>query len=466
MNEHAGYVRQAKFDEDAIDRVPEHSERELYNIFQSLVRQRLFLAGGLLVALAAAAIAIVVLPGRYTSDATLIVQPVGNVSQIGSMSEQATPEIVRSQLEVVRSHRVLSGVIDRLNLANDPEFAADGKGLTAAETRAEVIENVADNLEVDNDGRSVTIHIAFTAKSPAKAAQIADAIAEEYIRTQGELKGRAIEATKQRLNQRLSDLRAEAFGAEEAAEAFRAQAGLIAISAPVDGQEDSFGATYSARLLGELSRQAANLSAEAALARAQAAGAEAGSAGRDGQSTPAVLVSPVIAALRQQDADLVKSEAQLTARYTADHPLVADVRAQRSETQRLLSRTTSDIRRSLVIQAQSAMAAEGAIVRKADALEQRVNREMAQTVRYRQLQREAKIKRQTYENFATEAGVISERALLQLPDAQIVSPASMPISASGPNRALIFAAVAIAVLAAAFCLAIAREFRASRRDRS
>lgn len=437
------------------------AEFDLRALLAAFARQKYLIAGVSFLGIIAAGASALLIPGRYKSEVVVLVQPVGNLAEPNGAVGQATPELVRSQLEVVQSQRVLGKVVDDLKLAGDPEFEPKRSlaDANAPVRRAAVIANVARRLDVDNDGRSVTIHIAFAASTAAKAAQITEAIANEYVRVQGEMKGRAIAATKDRLDKRLADLRLATFNAEATAENFRRQAGLITLSSAPEGADDMQGATYPSKLLGELSRQTAELTAQSAIARARASSAAADLARNGGRSTPEVLSSPVISSLLEQDALLAKSEASLASRYTSENRLLIEAREQRRANRYALSQAMGNIERSLRSQAQSASAALGAATGRANELEGLINRQLSNTVQYRQLQREAKLKRQTYEQFATEAGNISERALLQLPDAQLVSPASMPIKQSWPNRPIIFLGGSLLALLLAFGLAILREFR-------
>jgi polysaccharide biosynthesis transport protein len=401
------------------------------------------------------------IPGRYKSEAIVMVQPVANLADQNTMNPGVPPEVVRSQLEVARSQNVIGPVVDHLGLMKDPEFAAKG-GKSSDTQRATVIANVADRLDIDNDGRSATIHVAFVANSAQKAARVADAIADQYIMTQGEIKSRASQTTEGRLDARLAELRQQAFAAEQEAEEYRRSVGLVTLAPAPDGSDGSTAMSYSARYLDEFSRQAASMTAAATQANAKANGAAADMSSNGGASTPEVLSSTVISSLLQQDAELAKSEASLASKYTAEHPQLIQVRAERAQLHRALAAARGNIEGSLKLEANSAAAAERAASAKAHALQGRVNEEIAEGVRYRQLSREARIKRQTYEDFAHQSGTIAERSLLQLPDVVLVSPASLPIKESWPNRWVIFALGCIAGLVAGCVAAILRALVTER----
>jgi uncharacterized protein involved in exopolysaccharide biosynthesis len=435
-------------------------ERDVYGevraFLDALWRERRVILGIFLLFGAISAALAWLIPGRYRSEAIVMVQPLGNLADQNTVNPGVPPEVVRSQLEVARSQNVVGPVVDRLGLMNDPEFAAKA-GKSKDTQRAKVMAKVADRLDVDNDGRSSTIHISFVANSPQKAARVTDAIAEQYIMTQGEIKTRANRATAGRLDARLNELRQQAFAAEQTAEDYRQSVNLITLAPAPDGSDGSTAMSYSARYLDEFSRQAANLTAAATQAHAKANGASADMSRNAGASTPEVLSSSVVSSLMQQDAELAKTEASLASKYTPEHPQLVQVRAQRAQLHQQLAALKGNIAGSLKLEANSAAAAENAASAKANQLQGRVNREIGESVRYRQLSHEAKIKRQSYEDFARQASTIAERSLLALPDAVLVSPASLPIKESWPNRYLIFVLGCIAGLVAGCVVAILRS---------
>jgi uncharacterized protein involved in exopolysaccharide biosynthesis len=388
-----------------------------------------------------------------------MVQSVGNPADQNTANPGVPPEVVRSQLEVAQSQNVVGPVVDHLGLMKDPEFAAKGAKSNEMQ-RAKVIANVAERLNIDNDGRSATIHITFTANSPQKAARVADAIADQYIMTQSEIKSRATRANEGQLDARLSELRGQAFAAEQAAEDYRRSVGLVTLAPAPDGSDGSTAMSYSARYLDEFSRQAASLTAAATQANARANGAAADMSSNGGANTPEALSSSVVSSLLQQDSDLAKTESSLASKYTAEHPQLVQVRAERAQIRRALAAARGNVEGSLKLEANTTAAAESAARAKANVLQGRVNQEIAEGMRYHQLSREARIKRQTYEDFAHQAGTIAARSLLQLPDAVLVSPASLPIKESWPNRKLIVALGCFAGLVAGCVVAILRSLSA------
>ncbi|MEZ5901027.1 MAG: Wzz/FepE/Etk N-terminal domain-containing protein [Hyphomicrobiaceae bacterium] len=134
-------------------------------------------------------------------------------------SQQAETEIA-----VLRSERVASAVIDRVNLADDPEFNGPSLSdrlenwfLSAPSTpqveqeraRRAALAAFQRSLIVRRIGVSYAIDVFFTSSDADKSTRIANAVAEEYIRFQIETRANAAKVGSEWLEKRLDELRAE-----------------------------------------------------------------------------------------------------------------------------------------------------------------------------------------------------------------------------------------------------------------
>lgn len=134
-------------------------------------------------------------------------------------SQQAETEIA-----VLRSERVASAVIDRLNLADDPEFNAPSlpdrleswfsSALSTPQSEQERARRAAlaafqKNLTVRRIGVSYAIDVFFTSSDADKSTRIANAVADEYMRFQIETRANAAKVGSEWLEKRLDELRVE-----------------------------------------------------------------------------------------------------------------------------------------------------------------------------------------------------------------------------------------------------------------
>lgn len=166
----------------------------------------------------------------YRATAIMLIQPQSSEADSREVSP-ATPELVRSQLEILKSEHVLDTAVDRLMLADDPDFT---EGLSSSAPRplraAAASEALLDRIDAENDGRSYTIRLSAADPSPEQAARIVNVVALTYIDVQQAQKVRTIERTRMALERRLSDLRNQTTAAEMQAEDYRRRSGLIPLS--------------------------------------------------------------------------------------------------------------------------------------------------------------------------------------------------------------------------------------------
>ncbi|QIK79451.1 GumC family protein [Sphingomonas piscis] len=399
----------------------------------------------------------------YRATAVMLIQPQSSQPDTRAAAP-ATPELVRSQVEVLKSQPVLDAVVKQLRLDRDPEFAGDAPtGASAAVRAAATREELGDKLTADNDGRSYTVSMTAKSKDPAKAARIANTVAESYIEIQRAQKVRLVETTRSNLAKRLADLRAETFAAEQAAEGYRLRSGLVPLSSVPEDSESYAAATPASREIIEMSKEHAALAARRADAQAKYSAQQAAVARGRGDATSEVLSSTVVSELRQQESQLASREAELLARYRPDHPLVRPVQAELGQVRRAISSEVARIHRGVASAASASNQAYEGGDRFMTYLAQRRSNDLQASTRLTQLQREAKLKRDTYEEFAAQMQRASEQAGLQLPDVLLVSPATPPVRTSGPKPLIVLVVAAFLGLIAGLALGLLRSLAAERR---
>ncbi|MFC5446003.1 polysaccharide biosynthesis tyrosine autokinase [Rhizobium halophytocola] len=167
-----------------------------------------WIVAGCVVTLFLAALQIAFTAPTFIAQTQLMVVPPAS----GSDAQRASAEdaFVEAQLEIARSSDVLGGAATKLDLAQDPDFssqklslkdkvklqakawlrgAADGSdadagdGARSSQERKShaIIARLGDMISLRRIGRSTMIEISASASSPDKAANIANAVAQEYI---------------------------------------------------------------------------------------------------------------------------------------------------------------------------------------------------------------------------------------------------------------------------------------------
>src|SRR3546814_8357562 len=93
--------------------------------------------------------------------------------------------------------------------------------------RQRAIGTLLSGLTVKRDGLSYAISVSYEGNTPAQAAQIANALVDDYVAGQAGSKAQATRRAQGFLEERLQDLRAQVLGAERAVADYRAAHNLL-----------------------------------------------------------------------------------------------------------------------------------------------------------------------------------------------------------------------------------------------
>lgn len=182
----------------------------------------------------------------YASSAIMIDPRLG-----GSGDAAAAPTIyladalvVDSEIEVLTSDRLLRRVLEKLGPELQGAFADavndDGQPLTPQELQEAQVAWLGKNLTVEREGTTFVITIGFTAEDPKIAADVANAVAQEYVLFQQDDSRSRVEQEATWLTAEMTRLSGEARQAEAAVQKF-----LVENDVPPDGQTGLVGATMT-----------------------------------------------------------------------------------------------------------------------------------------------------------------------------------------------------------------------------
>lgn len=422
------------------------SDLDLEQVLRTLWRRRDVLLAGVVGSAALALLVVFQVPPLYTATSLLMLDAraplVMEAAEVVPALGVDSP-MVHSEVEVLRSRALAEAVVDAEDLAADPEF---NPALTppalwriafgldqpdAAEAplaRERVVETFREALRVEAVNRSLVVAVRVTSRNAAKAAHLADAVAGLYLERQVRAKLSATRGAADWLAGRVETLRRDATEAEAAVAAYRARHGL--------GQEreTSLAAEERTRLTTALAdARAARADAEARHRRLSDALREAPAAVAE------VLSSPVVQRLREQEAQVGRTLADLSARYGPLHPRLAETRAELEDLRRRIGAEVGRIADSVADEARVARAREQALADGLAGLERRRAGEGAASAALLSLEGEAAAARALHESFLRRLKEASEQVALQAPDARVVSPAAVPVRPSWPRKTLVVA---------------------------
>jgi succinoglycan biosynthesis transport protein ExoP len=414
--------------------------------FWLLLRRRAGLIGACLCAalLLAGALLYLIVP-QYAATTVVLVDPrqqkvVQSEAVLAGIGSDAAA--VESQVEVIRSATVVRRLIDKLSLTNDPEFAQPGIGariramigIVGEEPRdpaARVAVAIQDRLWVQRRGLTYVIEIGFRSQDPAKAARIANAIANEYLTEQTSAKQGATSTASTWLEGRIAELSERVTRAERAIAAFKASHNIVGTGE---------GRTLAERQISELNQQLVLARARTAETRARFEQVRRASpVGGEAGTPPEALSSPVIANLRTQYAQAARTEVEITSTYGPRHPALQTTTAQMADLRRQIEREIARISAGLRNEYEAAVSREKSLDASLAALKKQAAGTDQDTVELRELEREAAASRTLLEQFLARAKETTEQQTLQTPDARIISPASPPLVPSFPRPGLLLA---------------------------
>jgi capsular exopolysaccharide synthesis family protein len=455
---------------------------DLLSLLRLLNRRKWVVVGVTLSAVAVAALLVSQLTAEYRSGGTLLVE--SRNARSGAAAELLAglvgePPTTQNEVEILRSTGQLGRIVDRLDLANDPEFGGPRPGRLAGivgdlralfagwrqdarqreaqgsdeapRTRAILI--LSRTLVINTGGRASVIAISADSTDPEKARRLVSTTMELYIDQQFQARAETTKRLLEQVNLRAEELRKQLAETEAAAAAMRQKAGISrSDETPIASQSL---AEINSQLAQARALRADKESRIAALQRAQKDPATTGGVAE-------VLASPVIGALRGQEAELSRRLGDLNERYGPDHPKLKQVNGELSQIRGRIAAEASKILASLQTDADAAKAKEEQLQAEVEQLMKQATGVGWAEANARRVERDAQSLRALYDQYVKRAKALQEQLDIQQPDARILSPATLPTSPIFPRTGVIMAMA----LAGGLLLSFAAIGALERLDRS
>lgn len=415
---------------------------DLRHIGAVLRRRWMVLLAAMLAAIVIAAAAWLVAEPRYLATAQVALERTAErVINVDSVVPTTDPDsaAVDTEVQALRSPELIGRVVDRLKLAANPAFnEAAGQRAPSAQPdligRQRAIGTLMSGLTVKRDGLSYAISVSYEGGTPVQAAQIANALVDDYVSGQAGAKVYATQRARGFLEQRLQELRAQVLGAERAVADYRAAHNLFAVSEA---------STVTQQELSGLTTQLAQAKAENAAAQARLSAARAQlNGGRNGEELGDSLDSPVVSQLRAQRAEAAREVAALEKRYGPRHPALLQAQSQLRTADEAIAGEVQRIVSNVSIQASIASQRAGSLAGSVAQSQGKLASDNAASVRLGELERNAESARTLYQAFLDRYRQTVAQSGLERSDAYIVSRARVPGAPSSPNM-LIYAAMAV-----------------------
>ncbi|MEY9107475.1 succinoglycan biosynthesis transport protein ExoP [Bradyrhizobium sp. USDA 3397] len=373
---------------------------------------------------------------------------------------------VDSQVEIINSDDLILSVVRRLKLTEDPEFNGSNPGLLsiiigkltslfgsgepASQERIEhaVVQQVQKNLRTERVLTTYVLSLSYKARSPDKAAKIANAIASAYLVGALEAKYQSTKRATEWLQQRSLELSEQASASDRAVQTFKAENNIVGTSRGLMSEQQ----------LSDLNTQLVQARAATAEAKARLDRIDTISDQDVAQSTVTdALNNSVITRLRAQYLDLQAQYADWSRRYGKSHLAAVNLANKMEELRKNIAdelRRIADAYRSDYEIAKSREASLEKNVK--DLVAQAGNKGQAE-VKLRDLESAADTYRNLYNNFLEKLQSATQNQSFPLSEARLISTATKPDRKSSPRTVLALVGGLVGGLCLGFGAAFARE---------
>jgi len=435
-------------------------ESSLLGVVQGLWRHRVVIGTVAIVFIVLTGVFVATRKPLYTSEGAIVVGV--QKLMIPGVEALSTPTgdiaVIRSEMGVLQSRTLLNEVAATLHLENNPEFnpllrpkddslwaqldprpflhrlLAPGPS-QPVDRQAYIASAVETTLErhlaLLNNEKDYVITLRYSSEDPAISAAVVNTLMTKYLAQYSQINANAAEQANTALNSRADQLRHDTDRADQAVADFVKNNKFVETrTGSVNGQQ-----------LEDLNTQLAQARADFAAAEARYRDAVTLSQNGRTDTTSEVLSSNLIQALRTQEAELTRKQAELNQQFGPNYPDQRTVAAQLGQTRRTIQAETGKIIASLKSQADVARAREAGLEQRFNQLEGAAVAGNAAFNQFQQLKAAADSKRQIYAGFLSRLAEAAKPGDHQPVDARIISNAVAPLEPSNA-RGLFFILIA------------------------
>ena len=416
-------------------------------------------------------------PPLYSAQARLMIDPgkvqLFNQSIFGDDPVNAAK--VDSELEILKSEILAASVIKNLHLTQEPEFVGSSRGLidsaidlllhplasnkpkSEADVAARVQQVFEDRLKVSRLGTTYVIEIEFQSTHPDRAAQIANAIADEFIVDQMETRYQTLGKATTWLQERLIDLQAQASAAERAAVEYQTTHNIVNAGGHLINEQELVELNTA---VGKA--RADKLEAQARLDRISQILREEDfdPTATEVATVTDTLHNEIITKLRQQYLEFKQRAAIFASRLGNDHLAVVNLRNQMREVRRSIFDELKRIAQADRSDYEIAQKRENSLQASLSATVAGSQMTSSAQIELRQLENAAQSYRALYNNFQQHYMDSVQQQSFPVTEARVIARASPPSKNSSPKSFRILAVATMGGLVLGVGLGILREISA------
>ena len=425
--------------EAVVDRATNaHASEDLFEYCRIVWRRKAsFLANVVVCAVVAAGLTWMQ-PAQYRASSSLEFQGlnqrflnIGDVDPIARDAGVSYDGEIETQLELLRSKALIGRVVSRLKL--DERFgdpapprwwslpSLSPKNVDSRQDRA--IEAAAANLKASGVRGTRIIRVAFDSTDPKLAADFLNALVEEFINHQTEIRAASSERTGQWLAKQLNDLKLRLQKSEDDLRTYARDSGLLVTSDQENVAEqklkplqDELSRAQSERMARQARYEVVNLSGPGSL--------------------PGLLDDPILREYQSKLTGLRQKLAELRFLLTPSHYKVEQVQAQVVELESALVKEETNTRGRIANEYRSAQVREQLLTAEFERQLAFISRQDDKAVRYSMLKREVSSNQQLYGAMLQKMKEVNLTSALPTSNILIVDSAEIPRQPHRPNLLL------------------------------
>lgn len=416
-----------------VDDYLDSKEPDFMRYWEILLKRKWLALAVLITVMSAAALYTFTRPQIFRSSAKIQIEPEQNIVPYQDVLDTArdNPLYLQTQAEILKSRRLLSRVVRRLDLAREPEKIQEYARWFSYQLETEPIRGTQ------------IVQISFLSPDPNFAAQFTNAIAEEYIVYTFDTKFEATTRATDFLSQELVELKKRVEKSDEALVQYAREHNLV------NAEERN---NIVVQRLSDLNQQITKVEAELYASQYEAI------KDATAETLPVSLQTPLMAQLRQRISTIEQDLASLTTQFGPRWPDVIRLQEQKAMTEQQLKVEVAKAIENERVKYEALVAQRNKLAQALAAQNALVNRLEQDSIQYNILKREVEANQQLYEGLLQrmkEAGVL---AGLRSSNIQIVDPAEVPTAPYLPRVKLNLLLGLIAGLGLGVMAAFAAEF--------
>jgi len=431
-----------------------------------IYRQRWVFAAALVVAMLGGLALTLLATPMYQADAKVSVKPYGQYIVEGQETDPGFNPVqiydyLATQAEVIQSRSLAESVVDQLNLANRADLLGkdveegrspnmtDEQWLKAKKELA--VSILTSGVVTEVPTKNWVLTISFQSESPTLAAEIANGYADAFVRTGSSKSIESSTYAVDYLKKQIDETRLRLAEAEQAANGYARNSGIIVQSA--GGEENAEPTTLTASNLASINARVSN---------ARAARIEAEQRWRAIQSLPAaqlpeVQSNPALQNLIGDRSAKMSQLVELRQRYNDDFPQIQNLLSQVALLDTQIDRISSDIKATVRNQFLVAQRQEQALEAELNALTGDRLVEQDQQVELTVLEREAQALRDQLKSLLDRYNQVNSAAAIDPGTITKIDSAMVPGSPFSPNLFKNLGLSLLLGLALGAALAVLRE---------